>query len=93
MPPKGIRRIQRRNVAHVMALGREILQRESVPGLDDRELRKFTRSFLRSVRYGYHTTLGQLLRSNYWAKEQLANYLIPRVRKHLRSIELSKEAM
>jgi hypothetical protein len=59
----------------------------------DRRLTWMSCAFLNNVRRGYHhTTLELLLHSNIWTKERLADYLIPRVQKNLKSVEASKGA-
>jgi hypothetical protein len=72
---------------------RQVLKKHSLPVPHDCELRRLSCAFLNNVRRGYHhTTLELLLHSNIWTKERLADYLIPRVQKNLKSVEASKGA-
>ena len=91
MPPSGVRRQQRIHIEHLMALAREVLKKHSLPDPDDRELRRRSRAFLHNLRRVYNrTTLKLYLHSNAWTRERLADYLIPRVQKNLKSGEASK---
>jgi hypothetical protein len=93
MPPTGVPRGQRLYIEHLISPGRQVLKKHSLPVPHDCELRRLSCAFLNNVRRGYHhTTLELLLHSNIWTKERLADYLIPRVQKNLKSVEASKGA-